>query len=113
MQTEDLVVDESGERKVVEKIGEVLPNVCVTILAQALVVKPIYLRNLTRLVVAAKNGNPLGISDLQRHKQSDSLNRVITSINIISCRTAKVSGYQRSRQCVVWGVAMGAIPMKR
>ena len=108
MQTEDLVVDERGERKIVEKVGEVLPNVCVTVLAQALVVKPIHLRDLTRLVVSAEDGNPLGISDLQSHEQSDSLDRVITSINVISCKAAKkMSDYQRSRHWAVWGSSYG------
>jgi hypothetical protein len=65
VQTEDLVVDQSRERQVIEEIGEVLPHVRVAILSKALVVKTIDLSNLTGLVVAAKDRDALGVSDLE------------------------------------------------
>ena len=53
MQTEDLIVDQSGERKVVEQVREELPDICVAVLSQAFVVEPVDLRNLARLVVTS------------------------------------------------------------
>jgi hypothetical protein len=65
VQAEDLVIDQSRERQVVEEIGKVLPHVRVAVLSKALVVKPIDLSNLTGLVVAAKDRDALGVSDLE------------------------------------------------
>lgn len=47
VQTENLVVDQSGERKVIEEVGEVFPDVRIAILAQALVVEAVNLGNLS------------------------------------------------------------------
>lgn len=33
MQAEDLVVDEGGEGKIIEEVGEILPDVCVAVFA--------------------------------------------------------------------------------
>ncbi len=39
-----LSIDEGGQMKVVEQVGEVLPDVGVAVLAQALVVEPVDLK---------------------------------------------------------------------
>ena len=41
METENLVLHHCGERQVVEKLCEDLPNVGVTVLAQAFIIEPI------------------------------------------------------------------------
>lgn len=46
MKAEDLVVDEGREWKVVEEVGEVLPNIRISIFSKAFVVEAIDLRNL-------------------------------------------------------------------
>ena len=50
-----LVVDERRQRQVVEQVGEVLPDVRVAVLAQALVVEAVHLRDLAALVVTAQD----------------------------------------------------------
>jgi len=65
VETEDLVVDEGGEREEIEEVGEVLPHVRVAVLSQALVVEAVHLSDLTRFVVPAKDGDALGVSDLE------------------------------------------------
>jgi len=55
VEAEDLVFDEGGQRKEVEKVGEVFPDICVTILAQALVVEAVYLGDLAGFMVAAED----------------------------------------------------------
>lgn len=85
VQAKDLVVDQSCERKVVEEVGKVLPHVGVSVLAQALVIEPVHLSDLARLMVAAQDGDAQRVSDLQGHKQGDSLDRVVSSIDIIPC----------------------------
>lgn len=62
MKAEDLVVDEGGEGKVIEEIGEVLPNVCISVFSKALVVKTVNLGNLTRFVVTTEDSDSLWVS---------------------------------------------------
>ena len=85
MEAEDLVVDEGGKRKVVEEIGEVFPYVGVAVLPETLVVEAVDLCDLTRLVVATENCDALRISDFESNKERDRFDRVITSINIVTC----------------------------
>ena len=53
VQTEDLVVDQSGEGEIVKEVCEELPHVCVAVLSEAFIVEAIDLCDLARLVVAS------------------------------------------------------------
>ena len=46
VQAEDLVVDQGGEGKIVEQVGEVLPDVGIAVFTKALVVEAVYLSDL-------------------------------------------------------------------
>lgn len=85
MQTEDLVLDECGERKVVEEVGEVFPDVGIAVFAQALIIEAVHLCDLARLVVSAEDGDAGGVADLESDKERDRLYREITSIDIVTC----------------------------
>ena len=41
MEAEHLVLDNSSQREEVEQLSELLPYVCVSILAQAFIIKPV------------------------------------------------------------------------
>ena len=73
VQTEDLVFNYSRQRQVVEKFSEVFPNVGIAVLAQALVVEAIHLRDLSAFVVAAKNRQSVFEAHFQSYEQSHSL----------------------------------------
>ena len=45
--------------------GEILPDVCVAVLSQALIVESVDLRDLTRLMVAAQDCDSLFVPDLK------------------------------------------------
>lgn len=90
VQTEDLVFNESSEGKVVEEIGEVFPHVGVAVFAKTLVVETVDLGDLTGLVIATKDGNTLGVTNLQADQKGHSLDRIVASIDIITCSNAKV-----------------------
>lgn len=64
VKAEDGVLHQSGQREVVEHVGEVLPHVRVAVLAEAFVIEPVHLRDLARLVVASKDGHPMWIPHL-------------------------------------------------
>lgn len=59
VETEDLSVDQRGERQVVKQVCEVLPHVSVAVLPQALVVEAVDLCDLPRLVVPSQDGDSL------------------------------------------------------
>lgn len=65
-------------------VGDVLPHVCIAILAEALVVKPVDLRDLAGLVVSTQNSDSLRISDLECDEQCDGLDRVVSAIDVIT-----------------------------
>lgn len=85
METEDLVVNESGEREVIEEVGEVFPNVRVTVFAQAFIVEAVDLGNLTGFVVSSEDGYTLWVADLESDKESHRFDRVIASIYVVAC----------------------------
>ena len=85
VKTENLIVDESCEREVVEEIGEVLPYVGIAILSETFIVEAVHLSNLTRLVVTTEDGDALRISDLESNEQRDCFDGVIASIDVVSC----------------------------
>ena len=64
VQTEDLVFNESSEGEVVEKVGEIFPDVGVSIFAEALVVEAVDLRDLTGFVVTSDQRYSVRISAL-------------------------------------------------
>jgi hypothetical protein len=84
VQAEDLVLDESGERKVVEKVGEVFPDIGIAVFAQALVVKPIHLCDLTGLVVSSEDGDSLGVTDFEADEKRDGLDGVVATVDIVT-----------------------------
>lgn len=84
VKTEDLVVNEGGQGKVVEEVGEELPDIGIAVFPQALIVEAVDLGNLARLVVASQNGDPLWVSNLEGHQQRHCLDRVVTTVNVIT-----------------------------
>ena len=84
MKTEDLVLNKSGKGEVVEEVGEIFPNVGVSVFAQAFVVESIHLCDLARFMVSSENGDTLGITDLKTNKEGDRLNRVVTTVHVVT-----------------------------
>jgi hypothetical protein len=109
VKAEDLVVDEGGQGKVVEEICEVFPDIGVSVLAQALVVEAVDLCDLSRFVIATKNGDAGRISDLQSNEQCDSLDRIIASIDVVAWRvlvdltdSRRGSGHTHEKVVCIW-----------
>ncbi len=84
VKTEDLIIDQGSQWQVVEEVGKVLPDICVAVLPQALVVETIYLSDLSRFVVSSQNCDPVAVSDLERYEQCHSLNRVVSTVNVVT-----------------------------
>ena len=80
----DLVLDESCEGEIIKQIGEVPPNVGVSVLSQAFVVEAVDLGDLARFVVSSKEGHPVAVPQLYSKKKSDGLYGVPSFIYIIT-----------------------------
>ena len=48
METEDLILDYSSQRKIVEKLGELFPDIWISVLPQTLIIETIPIRNSPR-----------------------------------------------------------------
>ena len=80
----DLILNQRCERHVVKEVGENLPHVGVAVLAQALVVKAVDLRDLPRLVVAAQQEDAVAVPHLERDQQRHRLDRVIATVDVVA-----------------------------
>ena len=90
MEAEDLVVDERGEREVVEQIGEVFPDVCIAVFSEALIVETIDLRDLAGLVVSSEDGDALGVADFESDEKGYGLDGVVTSVDIVTLKKISI-----------------------
>ena len=74
VEAEDLIVDESSKREIVEEICEVFPHICVAIFSETLIVETIDLGDLARFVVATEDCDALGISNFESDEERNSFN---------------------------------------
>ena len=81
VETEYVVVDQGREREVVKEVGEELPNVGAAVLANALIIEAVHLRDLSGFVIAAKDEHSVGISHLETYKHRYGLDGVVAPIH--------------------------------
>ena len=62
MDAEYLVVDDHAQRKKIEHVGEVVPDIGIAVFSCTLRVKSVRLSNAARLMVAADEMNAMGVS---------------------------------------------------
>jgi hypothetical protein len=79
-----LIFDESGEWEVIEKVSEESPNIGVPVFSQALVVEPVYLGDLSRLMISAEDGHTVPIAKFEGHEEGDRLDGIVASVNVIA-----------------------------
>ena len=83
VRAEYLILDHRRQRHEIKKIGKRLPNSRVSVLPHALVVKPVHLRDLSRLVIPTNDRHPIRIPHLERDDQRHRLHRVVPAIDVI------------------------------
>ena len=94
MYREQLVLHERRERQVVEEVGEDLPDVGVAVLAQALVVEAVDLRDLPALVVPSDERDPVRVAHLQREQQQEGLDGVEAAVDEVAHEEVVGVGYR-------------------
>lgn len=83
MQSKNAVIDQSSQRKAIEGVREVSPNIRVSVFPQTLVVESVHLSDLSCFVISSKDGYSLGIPDFKRKQKRYRLHRVISSVNVV------------------------------
>lgn len=87
MHAEYLVVDHNAQRKKIEHVGEIVPNVGVAVFPSALGIKPVRLGHAAGLVISADKMHTLRVSQFQAHKEGDGLDAEKTTIYIIAYKS--------------------------
>lgn len=82
--TEDLVVDDDGEGQVVEHVGEVVPDVCVAVLAAAFRVEAVALRYAAGFVVAADEVHAVGVAEFEADEEGDGFDAEEAAVDIVA-----------------------------
>lgn len=83
MHGENLLVDDSGDRKAVEAIGECLPQLDI-VATLALVVEAIDSVDRGALVVTSEDEEVFGVLDLVGKEQANGLKRLLTSVDVVT-----------------------------
>ena len=83
MHGEDLLVDNSGDRKAVEAVGEGLPKLDV-VATLALIVETVDTVDGGTLVVSSQNKEVLRVLDLVCKEQADGLERLLATVDIVT-----------------------------
>lgn len=105
VKAEDLVIDEGSEWKVVKEVGEVLPDVCISVFSETLVIEAVDLGDLSGFVVSTEDGDAARVTDFQGYEEGDGLNRVVSTIDIVAhkqivCVWVRTSNSEQLHQIV-------------
>lgn len=85
MHAEHAAVHDRAEREVVEHLAAPPPHVAAPVLALALVVEAVHLRDLPRLVVPPDEGDALRVPHLQREEEQEGLDAVEAPVDKVAC----------------------------
>lgn len=81
---EYLVFDDGREREIIEYLRAIPPNIDAPVLSQTFVVKSVHLRDLTGFVIAADEGDPIGIPHFQCQEEQEGFDGVIAAVDEVS-----------------------------
>lgn len=84
MQTEDLILNLSGNGEALEEISKHLPNEVRSIFLEALIIEAIQLIDLSVLMIPPEDGDPASVFDLEQQDVEEGLYAVETAIYVIS-----------------------------
>lgn len=83
--TKDLIVNDTAQRKVVEHVGEIVPDCCVAIFSRTLRVKAIRLCNTSAFMITSNEVDSVRISELETDQKADGFDAEQPAINIVAC----------------------------
>ena len=65
MKTEELIFNNSSQRKIIKEFCKTFPNIWISIFAAALVVETIDLSDLSRLMISSQYGDSVFVSNFE------------------------------------------------
>ena len=83
MDAKDLVVNYCRDGEVVEYLGEGAPDVERAVLADALIVEAVDLRDEAGLVVAPEEGDPVLVADLEGEQHEEGFDAVPAAVDVV------------------------------
>merc|ERR1712216_711517 len=84
VRAKNTVLHHGSKGEVVEDLSKEMPNMRRCVFSHALVIEAVDLCNLPALMVAPKQENAIRIAHLEKDDKSQSLNAVISSVNVVS-----------------------------
>jgi len=84
METEDLVLDEGGQGKIVEQVSEHFPYVWAAVFSEAFIVETINLGNLSTFVISTKNRHSVFVSTFESNEERNSFDRIVTTVDVVT-----------------------------
>ena len=84
MYTQDLTVDHSCQRKVVEYLTTISPDIGRAVLSVTFVIETIDLSDLTRLVISPYESDSIWISDFESEQEEKRLDTVETTVDEVA-----------------------------
>jgi len=79
-----LIGNNSSQRKIIEKLSEILPDIGIAVFSVALIVETIDLSDLSAFMVSSEKSDSVLISNFQSQEKSDGFNTMVTSVNVIT-----------------------------
>lgn len=112
MHGEDLLINDSGNGKAVEAVGESLPELDV-VSALALIVETVDTVDRSTLVVSTQNEEVLGVLDLVRKEEADGLERLLATIDVVTEEEVvslrrKTAVFKETQEVIVLAVDIAA-----
>jgi hypothetical protein len=109
---EDLLINDSGDRKAVEAVGEGLPQLDV-VASLALVVETVDTVDRCALVVAAEDEEVLGVLDLVCQQKADGLEGLLAAVDVVTeeevvCLRWEAAVLEQAQKIVVLAVNVTA-----
>eukprot|EP00567_Pseudictyota_dubia_P007413 CAMPEP_0197436974 /NCGR_PEP_ID=MMETSP1175-20131217/4295_1 /TAXON_ID=1003142 /ORGANISM="Triceratium dubium, Strain CCMP147" /LENGTH=357 /DNA_ID=CAMNT_0042966381 /DNA_START=566 /DNA_END=1640 /DNA_ORIENTATION=- len=81
---EDLILDDGAETEVVEYLCAIPPHIDAPVLAQALVVEAVDLRDLTALVISTDERDAIRVTHLESEKQKEGFHGVVAPVDEVA-----------------------------
>lgn len=79
-----LAFDQCSEWQIIKQVRQIFPYIGISVFPEALVIKPVDLRDCPAFMVSAQNTNSVFISDFEGYLQTDCFYREVPSVNVIA-----------------------------
>lgn len=83
--TEDLIINDTAQREIVEHVRKVMPDRRITVLSRALGVEAVGLCDTSALMIASDEMNSVRVSELETYEETDGLNAEESTVHVVAC----------------------------